>query len=47
MSESTLIVEKDVAIPMRDGTLLRADVYRPATGTHPVVFCSEPRTTKG
>ena len=42
MSESTLIVEKDVAIPMRDGTLLRADVYRPATGTHPVILQRTP-----
>ena len=27
MSESTLIVEKDVQVPMRDGTVLRADIY--------------------
>jgi len=26
-----LLVEHDVAVPMRDGTLLRADIYRPAT----------------
>ena len=37
MSESTLIVERNVEIPMRDGTVLRADVYRPAAGTYPVI----------
>jgi len=42
MSESTLTVERDVAIPMRDGTLLRADVYRPATGRHPVILQRTP-----
>ena len=26
-----LIVEKDVLVPMRDGTLLYADVFRPET----------------
>ena len=26
--ELDLIVERDVAVPMRDGTVLRADVYR-------------------
>jgi putative CocE/NonD family hydrolase len=31
-------VERDVPIPMRDGTLLRADVYRPRTeGKYPVL----------
>src|SRR5262249_31121161 len=32
---SGAVVDRDVAVPMRDGTLLRADVYRPAT-TSPV-----------
>ena len=41
-SESTLTVERDVAVPMRDGTLLRADVYRPATGRHPVILQRTP-----
>ena len=27
-----LTTERDVAIPMRDGTLLRADIYRPVSG---------------
>lgn len=27
-----LTIEQDVAVPMRDGTVLRADVYRPARG---------------
>jgi putative CocE/NonD family hydrolase len=30
---ATLAVEHNVAMPMRDGTLLRADIYRPAQGT--------------
>ena len=25
-----LIVEKDVAVPLRDGSIIRADVFRPA-----------------
>ena len=29
MAQNTLIVERDVEVPMRDGTILRADVYRP------------------
>jgi len=31
MQPKSLIVERDVAVPMRDGVKLRADVYRPAT----------------
>jgi putative CocE/NonD family hydrolase len=27
-----IVIEHDVAVPMRDGTILRANVYRPATG---------------
>jgi hypothetical protein len=30
---SGVIVERDVAVPMRDGVLLRADIYRPDTQT--------------
>jgi putative CocE/NonD family hydrolase len=30
---STFTVDRDVAVPMRDGVILRADVYRPAAGT--------------
>jgi uncharacterized protein len=39
----TLIVERDVETPMRDGTLLRADVYRPAdAGPLPVLLQRTP-----
>ena len=31
MTYHTLTVERDVATPMRDGTVLRADIYRPQT----------------
>ena len=38
-----LIVERDVAVPVRDGTILRADVYRPAEGgPHPVLLSRLP-----
>jgi uncharacterized protein len=33
-----IIVESDVAVPMRDGTVLRADVYRPASGPAPTLI---------
>ncbi|HRD99762.1 MAG TPA: CocE/NonD family hydrolase [Ilumatobacteraceae bacterium] len=33
-----IIVETDVAVPMRDGTVLRADVYRPAEGPAPTLL---------
>jgi len=36
-------VEKNVAVPMRDGTVLRADVYRPTTGgPYPVLVSRSP-----
>lgn len=36
-------VERDVEVPMRDGTLLRFDVYRPeADGEHPVLLHRTP-----
>ena len=36
-------VEKNVAVPMRDGTILRADVYRPTTGgPYPVLVSRSP-----
>lgn len=36
-------VERDVAVPMRDGTLLSADVYRPRDGgPHPVILMRVP-----
>jgi predicted acyl esterase len=31
--EYKLIVEKDVKIPLRDGTLLYTDIFRPGGGT--------------
>jgi len=36
-------VDRDVAVPMRDGVVLRADVYRPAgDGKHPVLVFRTP-----
>jgi len=36
-------VEKNLAVPMRDGTILRADVYRPTTGgPYPVLVSRSP-----
>lgn len=36
-------VQQNVAVPMRDGTILRADVYRPATGgPYPVLVSRSP-----
>jgi hypothetical protein len=36
-------IDRDVAVPMRDGVLLRADVYRPAgDGQHPVLVFRTP-----
>lgn len=41
-------VERDVAVPMRDGTVLRADVYRPAgPGPFPVLLCRTPYGKQG
>ena len=43
MPQSSLIIDKDVPVPMRDGTVLRADVYRPATaGKYPVILQRTP-----
>jgi len=40
---ANLIVEKNVSVPMRDGTLLKADVYRPeGTAKHPVLVMRTP-----
>ena len=39
----TITVEQDVPAEMRDATVLRADVYRPARGgTYPVLLCRTP-----
>jgi uncharacterized protein len=37
-----VVVERDVEVPMRDGTTLRADVYRPAEGRWPVLLKRTP-----
>jgi putative CocE/NonD family hydrolase len=40
---SEIAIELDVPVPMRDGTVLRADVYRPAAaGLYPVLLCRGP-----
>ena len=36
------MIETDVAVPMRDGTRLVADVYRPSEGRHPVLLARTP-----
>jgi uncharacterized protein len=39
----TVIIDKNVAVPLRDGTELRADVYRPsAAGRYPVLLQRTP-----
>jgi hypothetical protein len=35
---SDVVLERDLAVPMRDGTRLACDVYRPAAGRWPVVL---------
>ena len=41
-------VETDVEIPMRDGTVLRADLFRPTgTGTYPVLMARTPYGRRG
>ena len=43
MGGSSLSIDKDVSVPMRDGTVLRADVYRPAaSGKYPVILQRTP-----
>ena len=37
-----VIVERDVPIPMRDGIILYADIYRPEVGVHPVLLMRTP-----
>ncbi len=39
----TVTIDKNVAVPLRDGTRLRADVYRPSTaGQYPVLLQRTP-----
>ena len=41
--EITVETERNVAVPMRDGVVLRADVHRPSEGgTHPVLVMRTP-----
>jgi putative CocE/NonD family hydrolase len=35
---ASVVVEADVPVAVRDGTVLRSDVYRPAEGRHPVLL---------
>ena len=37
-----VVVERDIAATMRDGAVLKADVYRPAIGRHPVLVLRTP-----
>src|SRR5687768_15639998 len=40
---SALVIERNLPVPMRDGTILRADVYRPAVDQPvPAVLCRVP-----
>jgi putative CocE/NonD family hydrolase len=40
---ASVIVDRDVAVPMRDGVVLRADVWRPASeGRYPVLLLRTP-----
>ncbi len=41
-SAASLVVDLDVAVPMRDGTRLRANVYRPPHGRWPVLLTRLP-----
>src|SRR5437879_946949 len=41
-SEVSIVVELDVPVPMRDGVLLRANVYRPPDGRWPVLLTRLP-----
>jgi predicted acyl esterase len=40
---ANIIFERDVTIPMDDGVILRADIYRPKeSGPHPVIMTLGP-----
>ena len=42
-SDAYLSIDRDVMVPMRDGTRLRTDVYRPAgPGPFPVLLIRTP-----
>jgi predicted acyl esterase len=41
--EAEVIFERDLEVPMRDGTILRVNVFRPrGDGPHPVLMCAHP-----
>jgi len=43
MSEaSAIIIERDIPVTMRDGVVLRGDLYRPVEGRHPTLICRTP-----
>jgi len=45
--QNDVMIDHHVAIPMRDGITLYADVYRPvATGKYPVLVCRTPYSTQ-
>ncbi|MEK8145551.1 hypothetical protein NKH18_42230 [Streptomyces sp. M10(2022)] len=44
MGRTDTLIEHDVPVPMRDGTVLRADVWRPAAGRPDPPCSSAPRT---
>ena len=47
-SSTDVVVEENVPAEMRDGTVLRADVYRPTgDGSHPVLVCRTPYGKRG
>ena len=47
-AENAIVMEPNVAVPMRDGTLLRADVFRPAAeGSYPVLMARTPYNKNG
>ncbi|MEP6560306.1 MAG: CocE/NonD family hydrolase [Nakamurella sp.] len=38
-----IVIERDVAVPVRDGTVLRVNIFRPpGGGRHPVLLCAHP-----
>ncbi|MFW5771208.1 MAG: CocE/NonD family hydrolase, partial [Spirochaetota bacterium] len=41
--EYSVVVNKDIMVPMRDGTLLATDIYRPDTnGSYPLIITRTP-----
>ena len=44
-AEAPMIHQTDIPMPMRDGVLLRADIWRPAgPGPFPALICRTPST---